>query len=189
MKNALITSGAMLLIAAGSVLAADDMSANNTSSRTMRYDDSTTGIYRANELSIDGFGTDSIGHYTINHLSGDRVWHSSRLGAGLGLNYFITRYVGIGGDAYTENTAHNFVDNASVNLIFRIPIGETGLAPYVYGGGGHKFDPINATFWQLGVGLEYRFTPHFGLFVDARYVNAEKISDYGVGRVGARFAF
>jgi hypothetical protein len=38
--------------------------------------------------------------------------------------------------------------------------------------------------------VEFRFTPHFGLFVDARYVLGDKTaSNYGVGRAGLRFAF
>ncbi len=111
------------------------------------------------------------------------------LGAGLGVNYFILRYVGVGGDLYTENTAHDLVDNASGNVIFRYPIGQTGLAPYVYGGGGYKWDPVQTAFGQVGGGLEFRFTPHIGVFVDARYVLADRIRDYGVGRAGVRFAF
>ncbi len=46
-----------------------------------------------------------------------------------------------------------------------------------------------AWFGQAGAGLEYRFTRHLGLFVDARAVLPEKTTGFGVGRLGLRFAF
>jgi hypothetical protein len=85
------------------------------------------------------------------------------------------------------------------------------LAPYAFGGVGGIFNQNN-TFTRIatagsqnrfnrsgaddevlgdvGVGLEYRFTPHIGLFSDARYnfVNGPKNNFLGT-RVGLRFAF
>lgn len=84
-------------------------------------------FYRANELSIDLFGSASIGQQTIDNFSGDRVTEDARLGAGVGINYFFTRHFGLGGEAYTENTDRNFVDSASLNLLGRLPIGESGF--------------------------------------------------------------
>ena len=107
----------------------------------------------------------------------------------MGLNAFFCRFIGIGGDVYTENTAHDLVDNASGNLIVRIPIDPIHLAPYVYGGGGYKFDPVHTSFGQFGGGLELRLVPNFSVFVDARYVLADRIADYGVGRAGIRISF
>jgi hypothetical protein len=184
MKKGTLVTGTILLMAAWNAAAADDNMSGNFRNQNISYD-----MYRANELSLDAFGTDTLGQHTINHPSTDRIRHNSVLGAGLGVNYFVTRYMGVGGDAYTENTAHNFVDNASGNLIFRFPIGETGLAPYAYGGGGYKFDPVSTVFGQAGGGLEFRFTHNLGVFVDARYVFADRIRDYGVGRAGLRWAF
>ena len=180
MKKEILALATTLLLATLPVLAADD---------TSSYNSSRSDLFRANELSLDLFGTDTLGQHTINHPSVDRIRNNSLLGAGLGVNYFFIRYVGIGGELYTENTAHDLVDNASGNLIVRLPIGDTGLAPYVYGGAGHKWDPVETTFGQLGGGLEFRFTHNFGIFVDARYVIADRIRDYGVGRAGFRFAF
>src|ERR1051326_8821743 len=70
-------------------------------------------LYSANEFSIEAFGTGSIGEHSIQRWSGDRLVNESRLGAGLGLNYFFTRNIGVGGDAYSENTAHSLVDSSS----------------------------------------------------------------------------
>jgi hypothetical protein len=163
---------------------ADDSTTTNQQSSASGYH-----FYRAQELSIDVFGSGSIGQQTIDHFTGDRIEHNGRLGAGAGLNYFFCRYIGVGGDAYTENTAHNFVDSASGNLIGRLPIGNTGLAPYIFGGGGYQFDEVDQKFAQGGGGIEFRFAKHIGFFVDARYVIADKTDNYGLGRAGLRLNF
>jgi hypothetical protein len=177
MKHGILIKGTILLLAAGSAWGADGM----------RYDQNDR--YRANEVSLDLFGTASIGQTSIDHLSGNSISHDTRLGAGAGLNYFFSRNIGIGGEAYTENTHHNFIDNASGSLIARFPLGTSGVAPYVFGGGGRQFDPIYLWFAHLGAGLEYRFTPRVGAFLDARYVFTDETKNYGLGRAGVRLAF
>jgi Outer membrane protein beta-barrel domain len=183
MKNRMILGGATLMLAATTALADDNMNTHTG----MRYDQSQ--YYRPNEFDVEGFGTASIGKYTIDHLSNQRIRQNTRLGLGAGVSYFITRNFGIGGDAYSENTTGAFIDSASGNLILRFPLGQSGFAPYVYGGGGHQFDLAKVWFLQLGGGMEFRFTPNVGLFVDARWVIPDKTKYYGVGRLGMRFGF
>jgi hypothetical protein len=166
--------------------------ANAQDSTTTTNQQNTTPdypFYRAQELSIDLFGSGTLNEQTIDHLSGNGVEHNGRLGLGAGANYFFTRYIGVGGDFYTENTTHIFVDSASGNLIGRLPIGDTGIAPYIFGGAGHEFYQVEQTFGQAGAGVEFRFAEHIGFFVDARYVFADKTDNYGVGRAGLRFSF
>lgn len=177
MKNKMLIGSALLMLAAKPVLGAD-----NTGGESLE-------LYPANQLSVDAFGTVSEGKYTIEHISDRRVRNNARGGAGAGITYFITKYIGIGADAYSENTSGTFIDNASGNLYLRVPLGQSGLAPYVYGGGGYQFDPAKVGFVQAGGGLEFRFTPHFGVFADARYVVPDRTRFYGVGRAGLRFAF
>src|SRR5262249_17767414 len=124
---------------------------------------SSTDVFRAQETSIDLFGSGSVGEETLNHISRERVEQDGRLGAGLGLNYFFNRYFGIGGEGYTEDAGHAFIDNADGSLIFRIPIDEIRLAPCLFVGGGYQFDPIEQGFAHGGVGLEFRFTQRVGL--------------------------
>jgi len=161
----------------------------STASDNAFQDSAFSAFYRADELSIDAFGSGSIGEQTIDHISGDRIQKNGRAGAGAGVNYFFTRYIGIGGDAYSENTAYHFIDSASGNLIGRLPIGDTGVAPYIFGGGGHEFDEVEQNFAQAGGGIEFRFAENLGFFVDARYVFADKTQGYGVGRAGLRLNF
>lgn len=146
-------------------------------------------LFRANEWNLDLFGSVSVGQDTLNNISGERVREDGRLGAGFGVSYFITRHLGIGGDAYAENTAHSFFDDASANVIFRIPFDRAHLAPYVYGGGGRQFDPFEIWFAQAGGGLEWRFTRGFGIFADARYVLTDEVRNFGLGRAGVRLSF
>ena len=180
MKNTMIVGGTILMLAATSVLGQDN-AANNQSSQG--------DLYRASELSLDAFGSASLGKYTIDHPSEMRVRNNTRLGAGAGINYFITRNIGIGGDAYSENTTGAFVDSASGSLILRLPLCQSGFAPYIFGGGGYQFDMAKKGFIQAGGGMEYRFTRHVGVFLDARGVLPREVKYYGVGRLGLRLVF
>lgn len=146
-------------------------------------------IYRCNELSLDAFGMGSVGSYALRHPSGANFRHNTDGGAGVGINYFFTRHIGIGAEAYSQNTTGVFIDNVSANILLRLPICHSGFAPYILGGGGHQFDGAKLWFGQGGVGMEYRFCHHIGMFVDARCVWPNETKYYGVGRAGLRFAF
>ncbi len=145
--------------------------------------------FAAKESSLDLFGSASAGQQTVDHLSGLRINRDLRLGAGAGLNYFFTRNFGLGADAYSENISHSFVDSTSMNLIGRLPLGNSGFAPYAYGGFGRQFDPAGVWFGQAGAGIEFRFTNKLGTFIDARYVFTDGTSNYGLGRIGIRCTF
>jgi hypothetical protein len=146
-------------------------------------------VFHAQETTLDLFGTVSVGQETIDRLSSNRIQKDGRLGAGVGLNHFVTRNFGFGLDAYSENTNDEFVDNASANLIFRIPLDAVHLAPYAYGGGGYQFEATDRGFLQAGAGLEFRFTEKVGIFADARYVFTRDAANFGMGRAGVRFVF
>ena len=152
-------------------------------------DDTDSPFYKANELSLDLFGTGSIGQSTINHLSGDRLEDNTRLGLGAGLNYFFIQHLGLGAEAYSEDAGHSFIDVASVNLIGRLPLGTSGVAPYAFVGPGYQFDKVEQWLLNLGGGFEFRFQKQWGIFIDARYVFTEETKNYGLGRVGVRLAF
>jgi hypothetical protein len=169
----LFITGATLLFLAGSTLNAE----------------AQHSLYRSGEFSLDLFGTGSIGQQTIDQLTGARIRHDIRLGAGAGLNYFTTRLVGFGVEAYSENPRHSLVDDTSLNLILRFPLGSTGLAPYGLAGGGRQFDPTQIWHAQLGAGLECRLNPKVGLFIDGRYVMGDGGKNYGLGRAGLRLSF
>ena len=145
--------------------------------------------YRAGELSLDGFGTASFSEYTINHLSAQRVNDDTKLGAGVGANYFFTRNFGVGAETYSQNDGGDFINNATANFLARLPLGESGFAPYALAGGGYRFQEVQTWLVQAGGGIEYRFCKHLGIFLDARVAIPEKTSFYGLARAGVRFAF
>lgn len=182
-KTNILIAGTILMLAAKSALGAE------TTSNDLAQASSRADLYRARELSLDAFGTASLGVYSIDHVSGSRIRHDTQLGAGVGVNYFIARYIGIGADIYSEDTKGNFIDSASANIILRLPLGQSGFAPFAFGGGGRQFDMAKVWFGQFGAGMEYRFTPHVGLFLDARLVIPDEVKEYGVARLGLRFAF
>jgi len=144
--------------------------------------------YKANELNFSFFGSGTAGSTTVKS-SLNKVKRDGRLGAGLGMSYFFHRNIGLEAEAYTENTGHNFVDNADLLLNLRFPLGKSGVAPYLLGGAGRQFDPVYQWTFHMGGGLEFRFSPHVGIFVDGRYVVADETDEYALGRAGLRIGF
>jgi hypothetical protein len=116
--------------------------------------------------------------------------HHGSMGGGLGVNYFASPTLGLGVDLNIPNNGGSFVDTYTANLIVRYPLGKSGLAAYLNGGGGRAYDPDLQWVGQLGLGLEYRTYHKSGLFVDARYVWGEKHStDTLLLRGGLRLVF
>jgi hypothetical protein len=143
--------------------------------------------FRDKEFSVDLFGSYKRGQKNVGDFFDSPehgVW-----GGGIGANYFFTRMFGAGADVSMHADGNEFIDNGSANLIVRFPIEAASLAPYVFGGGGRNFDPIDEWEGHAGVGLEFRLNPHTGIFADGRYVWPDKSSDYSIIRAGFRFAF
>lgn len=161
-------------------------------SGAMTYD-TTTPLYTANELSLDGFGSLTAAERNIEHLFDTSIkGQNGHWGGGVGVNYFFTREIGIGGDMnIIANTHGNFVDQVAGSLIIRFPIDPSGFAPYVFGGGGRVTNPLWAWEGHAGVGIEYRLNPVVGIFSDARYmwVDNSNLSDRLMLRAGLRLVF
>jgi opacity protein-like surface antigen len=178
----------ILLLATTSAFSSEDGTTNQPAPQ-MTKPAAQIEKYRAQETSLDFFATGSINQETIDRLSGINYKDDVNYGVGVGLNHFFTRNIGIGVEAYSEDTERHFVDSTSANLIARFPLGESGFAPYLYIGGGRQFDPIELSFAQAGAGLEFRFTPNVGLFLDGRYVMTDGADNHGLARLGLRLAF
>jgi hypothetical protein len=183
MKTGMVIGGIVLMIIAGTMSRAQDLNG----SLAFTNAPPPPPLYRANEFSLDAFGGMTLGESTLDLSSGVRTRHDVRLGAGTGLNYFFTRNIGISAEGFTENTRHSVVDTADGSMVFRLPFGKSGLAAYIFGGGGHEFDPNPSPTFHTGGGLEYRFTQHFGAFIEPRVVF--KQGNYGFGKCGVRWNF
>jgi hypothetical protein len=166
-------------------------------------------LFRDNELQLDAFGLGDFYRGNFD-MSGRPAW-----GGGLGLNYFFSRFVGIGieQDLYGRNSKGNgaqlndfgYTRWATIgNLFLRYPICSWNLAPYLMIGGGANYGNVGGGyvnspnriagqgFGHVGGGLEYRVTETIGLFSDARYlfsgVNGLPNNQL-MWRYGLRFAF
>jgi len=199
MKMQFVTLTAVALLAASAGMAQTTTTTTTTTTTEHMWTDphvwwgnhwvyNTSERYTANELSLDMFGSYLAGQRKIEDVFKTNIRHGS-WGGGVGLNYFFTRNIGIGGDILIPDDGGNFVNNMDGSLIARFPIANSGLAPYVYGGGGRQTDPVWQWTGHAGVGLEYRFNPVTGVFADARYTWVDKTPDEIMLRAGVRFVF
>ncbi len=192
-------------------------------------------LFRDNEVQLDLFGLGDFykganGNF-INNLTG--VGGESRQfsgrpgwGGGLGLNYIFAKYFGVGIEQslFGRNSNPTKLGSSTYdvgnygytrwqttgNLIFRYPICQWNLAPYLLVGGGAQYGNvpnINLTglgavnrsykmagqgFGHVGGGLEYRVSETIGLFSDARYLfsGVDGLANNQLQwRYGLRFAF
>jgi len=141
-----------------------------------------TCLFRANEIQVDAFGT------ALFYNGGRPAW-----GGGLAVNYFFTKFIGIGVEQDIVGRRGESAEWATVgNLFLRYPICSINLAPYAMVGGGAAYGSGRSGhgFGHVGGGLEYRLTSNIGLFSDARWVYSSEEPKSGVlGRAGVRFAF
>jgi hypothetical protein len=140
--------------------------------------------FRDNEFQVDVFGAFLANPEFDTH---GRTLNTG-VGGGGGFNYFFARYFGVGveGIWYGNGGAaeHMFLGNA----FFRYPICKWNLAPYVMVGGGVGFDHTTVGYVAVGGGMEWRFHPNIGLFVDGQaFLGAPDV--LAVTRTGIRFAF
>jgi hypothetical protein len=171
-----------------------------------------TSYFRSNEFSLGLFGSYGASFDNNTRSIGTHTW-----GGGVDGQYFPLQYLGfaVEGDLFNEIPGDFFGSTVTGNVILRYPLDlkfpGLHLAPYAFGGVGGLFNENNtftrvATFGNqhrlnrrdsddevmgdAGVGLEYRFTPHIGLFSDARYnfVDGPK-NNFMLTRFGIRYAF
>jgi hypothetical protein len=166
-----------------------------------------TPCFKDREFQLDLFGAYVDGN-ALDHAG---PWQDHGWGGGIGLNYFFTRYIGVGieGSALygRENrqrddrgndlsrAKHTTVYSGSGSLIFRMPIESICLAPYAYLGGGISVDGDKWAAGFGGVGVEYRVVPErVSLFMDGRCTYYGDRYDHGdqnnyTGKAGIRFIF
>jgi hypothetical protein len=127
--------------------------------------------YSAQEVSLDLFGSYINPEGKFTDLFDTNIRRGT-WGGGAGLNYFFLRNLGLGADfnISSKSDDSNLVDQVLGDVTFRIPLGNSGLAPYAIGSGGRAFSPRYDWVYGGGVGLEMRFNPTTGVFSDARFL-------------------
>ena len=162
--------GAVLMVMAGTAKAAHVWEDPNTWwSGHFLYNTPNAPKYTASELSFDMFGSYISAESHFTDLFDTNIRHGN-WGGGVGLNYFFTRELGIGTDINIGDNRGNFVDQVMGNFYARLPIGNSGFAPYAFGGGGRSTDQVWEWLLHGGIGMEYRFNPITGIFLDSRYI-------------------
>ena len=106
-------------------------------------------------------------------------------GGGIGLTHFVTENIGLSGQAYWWDGA-SIIHSVTASVIYRQPIQDICLAPYIYGGGGGHFDSVNQVSAHAGAGVEYRICEGFGIFADYRYTWADETEDWNLYTLGLR---
>lgn len=184
----------VLMIAAATLMTASAARAEHQWDWSMkdrfRYESEGKDLFAPQEFTLDLAGAYGVGRAKFNDTFDRSIRHGD-FGASVGVNYFFTRNLGIGADAYGLDNGADFVDAASGSLILRLPLDVAHLAPYVFGGGGRTFDGPDSWTAHAGVGLEMRLNPRTGIFIDGRHIFAEKdnVSDAALLRAGIRMAF
>ncbi|HEX4085956.1 MAG TPA: hypothetical protein VHY22_13665 [Chthoniobacteraceae bacterium] len=150
--------------------------------------------------------------YVKRHrVTSDRLEHNAG-GGGIQGSYFFTKYLGVllegdflGGNPY---------DTALIgDLVFRYPFefgaksvtsgyskdgkdGKTtvtgptwGLAPYIMAGGGGQWDGRAEGTGNVGGGVEVRFSRHYGVFVEGRWVIHDARQNYALESAGFTYSF
>ena len=146
-------------------------------------------LYTAKEGSVDMFASYIAPEHGFSHLFNTNI-RNGNWGGGLGASYFPTLNFGVGVDINIPKNGGTFIDSQTTNLMLRKPLGSSGLSPYIFGGGGRSYDPMNQWIAQAGIGLEYRSSHKMGLILDGRYVWGQNSStDILLLRTGLRFVF
>ena len=105
-------------------------------------------------------------------------------GAGIDAKYFPCRHVGVGveGDWLS---AENDAWSVFATVTGRCPIeGRCHIAPYVVAGIGGQFADDSRLVGMVGLGVEKRFSPRCGTFVEGRYLfdgNEQNVFELHVG--------
>jgi hypothetical protein len=167
-------------IAASSALAGDHVVSSGKETKAVIPP--AEPCFRDHEFQLDVFGT-----YT-NSLR--NLQYQDGFGGGIGVNYFFTRYIGVGVDGSVYDGDVSGVWNTTGSIIARLPIENSiCIAPYIYGGGGVRMDGATVGTVHAGGGLEWRVSHDIGIFSDVRYTWAEHQQDALQTRVGIRFVF
>ena len=161
-------------------------------------------FFRANELDIGAFATYIKGVGDISSLGvGEHGW-----GGGVDVAYFPWLYGGFRfqGSAFNISRADQTAGLVTYDAVLRYPLDlvvpNFHLAPYAFGGVGGLLGGLDGysrtdnlrtdsrVLGNAGGGLEYRLTPHVGIFSEAGYNFIDGPQNNAVQvNWGARFAF
>ena len=146
--------------------------------------------FRAHEWQFDASTVGAAGMYNGQSKQG--------LGGDWGVNYFFTKYLGVGIDdsvgsmrnaGFSGFDGLQAGDSLQADLLLRYPICAWNLAPYVMVGGGGSWGPASQGDGNAGGGIEWRVLEHAGFFADCRWLYGTSGLSMALPRVGIRVNF
>jgi hypothetical protein len=112
-------------------------------------------------------------------------------GGGASIAYFFTENVGVetSYSVYATDPSEEHIITA--NLVYRIPMKDLCIAPYLLVGGGVITNSDTDALFDVGAGLDIRLESMgcIGLFVDATYNWKNREDDFTLIRGGVRIPF
>ena len=117
---------------------------------------------------------------------------NDELGGGIGLGVFFTENIGVN-TSYNAHAYDSTLHTVTADLVFRMPIHELCIAPYVFVGGGLATNGSTDGLWRIGGGVDIRMQSMgcVGLFVDGAYnwIDSDDHGDGTIVRVGIKVPF
>jgi len=136
-------------------------------------------VFTAQDFSVDVFG-----YHGGREKSG--ADHDA-YGYGVGVNYFITENIGVGAETYADAFTVPYILNLSG--IYRFPLAEYNVAPYLFTGLGRQWEHAPQWVFHFGGGAEYRLRQELAGFADLRGVFPVDTDPYIMLRIGIRLRF
>jgi len=139
-------------------------------------------LFRDTEFQFDGFY-----HQFFQKPGSDSHIIRTGAGGGFAFNYIFARYFGIGVENFWTSNGPTSYHLGGYGIL-RYPIESLHLAPYALIGGGAGLGNLSYGYFNVGGGLEYRFTPNIGTFVDSRWYIGNPANGADL-RAGVRLSF
>ena len=145
-----------------------------------------SALFRDSELFFDGYGS-YLKRYGNDCGCGG---NQDGFGGGFAIGHYFGYYVGARLDVNFSS-----VEDAQItiggDILIRYPIPNTQVAPYAFVGGGVQVDGDNSGFFRVGGGIEWRLTPHFGIFSEGSYawVDQDSTAENLMIKVGIRYIY
>ncbi len=138
-------------------------------------------LFESGEVFVDLYGTVVGGTDFRPDVSG---------GGGIGVGYFINRYLGVMAEGYLLDEP-NHDGSIMGGLIVRIPVDDICTAFYGFAEIGGEFTDESRMTLQFGGGLDIRMTDHVSVFSDARavFTDESELDTAWLFRGGLRFVF
>jgi opacity protein-like surface antigen len=130
-----------------------------------------------------------VGAFASGYLPRDEQAEDA-LGGGVAFTYYFTENIGLE-YSYAVHATDSEKHINALDLMYRLPVGMSCLAPYLMGGGAIFSNGENNWAWRLGAGVEYRLQNLLcsAIFADGTYNWTDGETDAVQVRLGLRVPF